>query len=152
MSTFAAEPPRSGPGIGGQTILVVDDDDSMREAIARLLRAAGFEPAAHPSAEELLSATDTGAACVISDLRLPGMSGLDLLAALRARPTSAPFVLITAHDAPGLREEALQRGAAAYLTKPFRGTVLLETVRAVIASVPGETGALSSFPIADTPK
>jgi FixJ family two-component response regulator len=115
-------------------VLVVDDDESMREAIERLLGAAGFQPVAYASAEAVLaggSAPD--AVCVISDLKLPAMTGLELLAELRARGQRQPLILITAYDVPGLGEDALRRGAAAYLVKPFRGTELLDAVRAAIA-------------------
>jgi len=117
----------------GPKVLVVDDDESMREAIERLLGAAGFEPVAYASAEAVLAAgADSEAACVISDLKLPAMSGLELLAELRARGQHQPLILITAYDAPGLSEDAMRRGAAAYLVKPFRGTALLDAVRAAI--------------------
>jgi FixJ family two-component response regulator len=117
--------------------LVVEDDDSMREAIERLLSAAGFGCTAYASADALLArGVDEDSACVISDLKLPGMSGLELLAALRERDISLPFILITAHDAPGLRQKAMSCGAAAYLAKPFRGTKLLDAVRGVIQSPP----------------
>lgn len=120
--------------IEGPKVLVVEDDDSMREAITRLLAAAGFEPMAFASAEALLAGgAGEGAVCVVSDLRLPAMSGLDLLAELRARGATVPLVLITGHDAPGLREDAMRRGAAAYLSKPFPGTTLLKTVQAAMA-------------------
>ncbi|HUL65645.1 MAG TPA: response regulator [Burkholderiaceae bacterium] len=116
---------------------MVEDDDSMREAIERLLSAAGFGCTAYASADALLTrGIDEDSACVISDLRLPGMSGLELLAALRERDISLPFILITAHDAPGLRQKAMSCGAAAYLAKPFRGTMLLDAVRGVIQSPP----------------
>jgi FixJ family two-component response regulator len=64
------------------------------------------------------------------------MSGLELLATLRERGISLPFILITAHDSPGLRQEAMRCGAAAYLAKPFRGTTLLEAVRGAIEPAP----------------
>jgi len=117
------------------TVLVVEDDDSMREAIERLLNAAGFGCAAYTSADALLArGVDEDSVCVISDLRLPGMSGLELLATLRERDIALPFILITAHDAPGLRQRAMSCGAAAYLAKPFRGTTLLEALRGAIES------------------
>jgi FixJ family two-component response regulator len=117
-------------------IAVVEDDDSMREAMGRLLKAAGFGCSIFTSAEALLAGgVDDDVACVVSDLKLPGMSGLDLLTALRKRDRGPPFILITAHDAPALREEAKRRGVAAYLAKPFRGTALLEAVRAAIEPV-----------------
>ncbi len=118
----------------GRMVIVIEDDESMREALVRLLSAAGFESLAWASAEEFLATqTDDGVACLVSDLRLPGISGLDLLALLRSRSDRTPFILVTAHDQPGQREESARRGATAYLIKPFRGTVLLETVRATIA-------------------
>jgi FixJ family two-component response regulator len=117
----------------GRTVVVIEDDDSMREAIARLLDAAGFRCAAYASAEAYLAVSPgEGTACVVSDLKLPAMSGLDLLAAMRARGGRAPLILITAHDAPGLGDEAGRRGAAAYLAKPFAGTALLDAIRAAI--------------------
>jgi FixJ family two-component response regulator len=118
-------------------VIVVEDDESMREALARLLGAAGFESPAFASAEEFLATGGgEGAACVVSDLKLPRTSGLELLDALRARGDRTPFVLITAHDQPGQREEAIHRGADAYLIKPFRGTVFLEALRAAIGTRP----------------
>jgi len=111
----------------------VDDDDSMRRAIARLLGAAGFLPRSYPSAEALLAdEAREGAACIVCDMRLPAMSGLDLLSELRSRGGWPPLILITAHDAPGVREDAERLGAAAYLPKPFLGTALLEKIRAVV--------------------
>jgi len=121
----------------GTKILVVEDDDSMRDAIERLLNAAGFGCTAYASADALLAqGIDTDSACVVSDLRLPGMSGLELLAVMRARAMRLPFILITAHDAPGLRQQAMGSGAAAYLAKPFRGTVLLDAVKRAIEPPP----------------
>jgi two-component system response regulator FixJ len=114
-------------------VLVVEDDDSMREAIERLLAAAGYEEAAYSSAEALLArGGPEGAECVVCDLKLPAMSGFELLDVFCAQGGWPPLILITAHDAPGLPEEAVRRGAAAYLAKPFRGTVLLDAVRAAI--------------------
>jgi FixJ family two-component response regulator len=126
-------------------VLVIEDDDSMREAIARLLEAAGYESASFASAEALLAGRDdTSAVCVVCDLKLPKMSGLDLLAKLRARGTLTPLILITAHDARGLRENALRLGAAAYLAKPFPGTALLDAVTMALkaAATSSETRVL----------
>ena len=121
----------------GPKVLLIEDDDSMREAMDRLLSAAGFECAAYASAEAMLAAgPGLDVACIVSDLKLPAMSGLDLIAELRSRGATAPMILITAHDAPGQRDEALRRGATAYLAKPFRGTALLDEIRAVAAHSP----------------
>lgn len=116
-------------------VLVVEDDERLRGALERLLGLAGFRAAAYGSAEELLAGGfGEGAACVVSDLRLPAMSGLDLLAALRARGWRAPLILITAYDEPGLARKATGLGAAGFLVKPFHGTALLAAVRAAIAA------------------
>src|SRR5262245_53967510 len=107
-------------------VLVVEDDDSMRVAIERLLKAAGIATAVYASAEELLA---TGPrdddACVVSDLALPGLSGIELLGVLRTRGWVGPLILITAHDSPGVRQEAAHRGVATYLAKPFLGSSLV---------------------------
>jgi FixJ family two-component response regulator len=116
-------------------VLVVEDDESLRGAVERLLGVAGFSAAAYGSAEELLAGgLGEGAACIVCDVRLPAMSGFDLLAALRASGSRVPLILITAYDEPGLAEEATRRGAADYLVKPFHGTTLLTAVRAAIAA------------------
>jgi FixJ family two-component response regulator len=118
--------------VAAPRVLVAEDDASMRAAVERLLRAAGFAPVAYESAEALL-ADDARppAGCLVSDLRLPGISGLELLAELRARGWQGAMVVITAYDAPGRRELALRSGGAAYLVKPFRGTELLRVITAV---------------------
>jgi FixJ family two-component response regulator len=118
-------------------VLVVEDDDSMRDAIDHLLNLAGLRCAAYASADALLQeGVDKESVCVVSDLRLPGMSGLELLCALRERNVLLPFILITAHDAPELRQKAIGSGVSAYLAKPFSGTALLDAVRRVIEPQP----------------
>ena len=109
-------------------ILVIDDDESTRRALQRLLGAAGLPSAAYASGEEVL-ASDAwkDAACVVSDMKLTGMSGFELLTELRSRHVKAPFILITAHDLPRIRAEALARGAG-YLAKPFLGPDLLDAI------------------------
>jgi two-component system response regulator FixJ len=122
-------------GTGGRVVLVVDDDESMREAIESLLDAAGFQSTAYWSAEALLAADRLeDALCVISDIKLPAMSGIELLSQLRARAARPPVIIITAHDAPGMRDDAMRRGAAAYLAKPFAGTALLAAIESVSQS------------------
>jgi FixJ family two-component response regulator len=117
----------------GSNILVAEDDDGLRTAIERLLHSAGMPCVVYPSAEALLEAGEAvRAACVISDQRLPLMSGLELLAELRSRGALAPLILITAHDSPALRAQAAREGVRACLAKPFRGTALLDEVRAAL--------------------
>jgi FixJ family two-component response regulator len=123
----------TGMAIMHPKVFVVEDDASMREAIERLLGVAGFEPVAYASAEALLAeCKGEGASCIVSDIRLPAMSGLELLAELRARGWRGPLILITAYAEPGLAEETKRLGAASYLVKPFHGTALLAAVRAAI--------------------
>jgi FixJ family two-component response regulator len=111
------------------TVLVVDDDDSMREAIERLLGAAGFATAGYATAEALLAGGGIGnALCIISDIKLPAMSGLELLTELRGLGLLTPVIIITAHDSAGMRSEAKLQGAAAYLAKPFMSRALLAAI------------------------
>ena len=114
----------------GSKVLVVEDDEGMREAIETLLAAAGIETAAFASAEALLAggALDR-ATCIVSDFKLPTMSGLGLLTALRVRGAFPPFILVTAHDSPGVRGEAERLGAIACLAKPFSGSALLDAIQ-----------------------
>lgn len=119
----------------GRTILVVEDDNGMREAIESLLNAAGLESTVYGSAEEVLSVGRIEEAlCVVSDIRLPGMSGLELLAELRTRGLRPPVVMITGHDAPGVRSQAEHLGAVAYLAKPFQGSALLAAIKGIEAA------------------
>jgi FixJ family two-component response regulator len=113
----------------GRKVFVVEDDESMRGALENLLDAAGYETAVYASAEELLAeGVVSDAACIISDIKLPGMSGLELLTKLRARGAGPPVIIITAHDAPTVRDEAERRGAVAYLPKPFPGSAVLAAI------------------------
>jgi FixJ family two-component response regulator len=109
--------------------MVVEDDQSMREAIETLLDAAGVGCTMFASAEALLA--DAGlasASCIVSDIRLPAMSGLELLRELRTRSALPPVIVITAHDSPGARSDAVRGGAAAFLAKPFLGSELLAAI------------------------
>jgi len=110
-------------------IVVVEDDPGMREALEKVLGAAGFEVASFTSAEALLAAgVPALAGCWVFDVRLPGISGLELYRTLVARGIMAPVVFITAFDDPAVREEAQRLGAAGFLVKPFGGRQLAEAV------------------------
>jgi FixJ family two-component response regulator len=115
--------------IGGGRVLVIEDDEGMREAIESLLDTVGYATSSYASAEALIAAgTPEDARCIVSDVRLPAMSGLDLITELRARGARLPVILVTAHDSPAQRGEAGRRGAAAYLPKPFAGGALLAAI------------------------
>jgi len=112
-----------------QTVVVVEDDASMSEAIERLLHAAGFPAVTFPSAEALLHAGAPAAAgCLVSDIRLPGLSGFDLYWRLAESGRKLPVIFITARDSPSARRQADETSAVAYLPKPFSGRQLINAV------------------------
>jgi FixJ family two-component response regulator len=114
-------------------VAIVDDDELMRGALQGLLREAGLPARAFASAEEFL---DSGAphlsSCLIADIRMPGMSGLELQARLNAEHIRIPVIFMTAHSDERIRMHALRSGAVEFLAKPFDDDVLLETVRAAL--------------------
>jgi len=116
-------------------VAVVDDDELMRSALQGLLKEAGFSVRAFGSAEEFLSSDQhPQAACLIADIRMPGMSGLDLQARLNAEHIKIPTIFITAHGDARMRMQALRAGAVEFLTKPFDDEVLVDRVRAALES------------------
>ena len=117
----------SAAGAGPRaTVLLVEDDQSMRLALERQLAGSGYRCLSFDSAESLLDqGIDDQAACIISDHRLPGMSGLELLAALRQGGSSLAMILITGHDSPRLRRDAAAARVEGYLVKPFSRAALL---------------------------
>src|SRR6202030_4211557 len=118
-----------------QLVAIVDDDDSMRSALQGLLKAAGLPAQAFGSAEEFLnSGQQHKAACLIADIRMPGMSGLELQAKLNAERCKIPIIFITAHGDAKMRMQALRAGAVEFLAKPFDDEVLLDSVRAALSS------------------
>jgi FixJ family two-component response regulator len=118
-------------------IAVVDDDDGIRQAFERVLSAAGFRAVTFPSAERFLdSGTNAGAACLVFDIHLPGLSGFDLRRELARRGgRQPPVIFITGHDDPAARDQAEALGAAAYLPKPFAGRALLAAVARAVGGV-----------------
>jgi FixJ family two-component response regulator len=110
-------------------VAVVDDDESFARSLERLFRASGFEARTYPSAETFLAPTPLPQSdCLVLDIHLGGMSGLDLQRRLREVGYPAPIIFVTAHDAPGVREEAQQAGCSAYFLKPVRGEALLQAI------------------------
>jgi FixJ family two-component response regulator len=116
-------------------VAIVDDDDLMRTALQGLLKSAGLPAKAFVSAEDFLKSGqqhDTG--CLITDIRMPGMSGLELQAQLNADHYRIPTIFITAHGDARMRMQAMRAGAVEFLAKPFDDEALLESVRAAIES------------------
>jgi two-component system, LuxR family, response regulator FixJ len=115
-------------------VAVVDDDDDMREALSDLLLVLGLSCRMFDRAEALLMAYEPGLFdCVITDVRMPGVSGLDLLRRLRAVEAPVPVIIVTSDTDPRTRTQALEGGAHAFLTKPLEDQVLLGHLRSALA-------------------
>lgn len=113
-------------------VAIVDDDGAVRTALVGLLRAVGYRAQAYASAGEFLaSGPAREVSCVVLDLRMPGMSGLELQAELRSRSRRLPLVFITAHGDAEAERRAMQGGAIAFLQKPFDDEALLASLRVV---------------------
>jgi len=112
------------------TVYVVDDDESIRKALKRLLRSMGYHAVAFESAEDFMEATSCrGEGCLVLDIRLPGMTGLDLQEKLASSGVKYPVIFMTAHDNPQWQERAKKAGAVAYLRKPFDEQSLLGAIQ-----------------------
>ena len=115
------------------TVHVIDDDDALRESLAFLLSTARIAVATYPSAAAFIEAIPAAElSCVITDVRMPGMSGIDLLKRLREMKIDVPVIVITGHGDVPLAVEAMKVGAIDFLEKPFDDEVLLASVRAAI--------------------
>jgi FixJ family two-component response regulator len=114
-------------------VTIVDDDELMRNALQGMLKSVGLPSQAFASAEEFLkSGQQQQTACLIADIRMPGMSGLELQAMLNAEHCRIPTIFITAHGDTKMRMQALRAGAVEFLAKPFDDEVLLDSVRAAL--------------------
>jgi len=116
-------------------VAVIDDDESYRDAVQRLLKSAGLSVRTFGSAELFLnSGQQHEAGCLIADIRMPGMSGLELQTKLNADHCRIPTIFITAHGDEKMRLQAMRAGAVKFLMKPFDGETLLEAVRVAMES------------------
>jgi len=115
------------------TVLVLDDDASVREGIDGLLRSVGLATRLFVSVDEFLSARlPDGPCCLVLDVRLPGQSGLDLQAVLAKRDRAPPIIFITGHGDIQMSVRAMKAGASEFLTKPFRDQDLLDAIQAAV--------------------
>jgi FixJ family two-component response regulator len=113
----------------GFLIHIVDDEEPIRKALSRLFLAAGFRVNTFASGDEFLKSLRSNFPdCLILDLHMPGLSGLDILHQLTQEGIRLPTVIITGHDEPGVRERALAAGAIDYLPKPLEGHELIQRV------------------------
>lgn len=114
-------------------IAIVDDDESVRQALTGLVRSVGYSGRAFTSAEDFLAAQGLDCACIVTDLHMPGISGLDLLQKLRAGGNQTPLILITARMAPGLKDRAAEVGVRCLLPKPFVAQELVECIESALS-------------------
>jgi len=126
-------------------VAVVDDEEQVRKALTRLLLASGLDAESYACGKDFLGGIAKRVPdCVLLDLHMPGMTGLDVLHELRRSRRALPAVVITAHNEPEAREECLAAGAVAYLCKPLDDRVLLNTISASMRrasgghAIPGE--------------
>ena len=116
-------------------IAIIDDDEAMQDSLRDLMEAAGLVARCFGSAEEFLASDlHTRAACLLVDIRMPKMSGLQLQARLKEEECNIPIIFITAHGDEKMRLHALRAGAVEFLAKPFDDEALLVSVRAALAS------------------
>ena len=121
------------------TVHVIDDDEALRNSLTFLLRTARLDVLSYPSATAFLEALpEANLSCVITDVRMPGMSGIDLLRRLRERKISVPVIVITGHGDIPLAVEAMRIGAIDFLEKPFDDEVLIASVKTALRQKEGE--------------
>jgi FixJ family two-component response regulator len=121
-----------------QIVVAVDDDVRVRESIESLVESAGYTPVLFSSAEEFLqSGTLAAATCVITDVRMPGMDGIELQRHIRLVRPRLPVIFISAHNTSEVRQKALDEGAVDFLFKPFNGAVLLERIKMALTNAQG---------------
>ena len=119
-------------------VAVVDDDESFACALGRLFRASGFDVRTYPSAEAFLAAAPHPQPdCLVFDIQLGGMSGVELQRHLREAGDAVPIIFVTAHDAPAVRAEAELSGCVAYFPKPVPRASLIEAVNQAVAASGG---------------
>jgi two-component system, LuxR family, response regulator FixJ len=122
-------------------IHVIDDDAAMRDSLVFLLEVNGFQPEAFESSRSFLSkAASNPPACIVSDIRMPGMNGIELVRKLKGEGVSCPVILITGHGDVALAVEAMKAGAVDFIEKPFDDAVLLGAIRSALDAAPSDQG------------
>jgi FixJ family two-component response regulator len=126
--------PKSGTVVRKPVALigVVDDDESVRDALSSLVRSAGYQCAVFPCAEHFLDSGPPETDCLLLDIRMPGLSGFELHRRLHEMNLHVPVIFVTGHADDELRARAIHQGAAALLSKPFNDDVLLGTIRSAM--------------------
>ena len=117
---------------------IVDDEESVRRAMGRLIRSAGIDVETFPSGAEFLQSLESHSPdCVVLDLHMPGLNGFEVQARLKESESRLPIVVITGHDTDESRERVTKAGVAAYLLKPVDEKILLDTISAAVAGNSG---------------
>lgn len=130
---FAANRRKGRRVPAGNLISIIDDDDSMRSAIVALVRSAGYHARGFASAVEFLaSGTVQSFACIVTDIQMPGMSGIELKEHLMASQLPVPVIMITARHEPDLEGKAMASGAACFLRKPFQADMLIRCIEGAL--------------------
>lgn len=125
----ASTRPEAAGLLPARVVVLVEDDEGLRVALLRLLRASGFKALAYGSAQAMLDDTQAEPAdCLVVDIHLPAMSGLELVDHLRGRGLNTPAVAISAYDEASMREAVRRRGIERFLGKPFLGSTLVRTL------------------------
>jgi FixJ family two-component response regulator len=122
-------------------IAIIDDDASVRAATYRLVRSLGYIAHTFVSAEQFLRSSQlNGTCCVISDVQMPGMSGIELQNLLQTQARKLPIIFITAFPEASVRAQALEAGAVCFLSKPFDAEILIEYLDAAVKSHTSRSG------------
>jgi FixJ family two-component response regulator len=120
--------------MGTKSVAIIDDDASANRALGRLLRGAGFDPSGFESAESFLAdPARPSFGCLLVDIQLTGMSGLELQRQLQAEGNRQPLIFITAHDDPAYRAEAMKRGCVGFFRKTDPGALIVDALRRATA-------------------
>ncbi len=127
-------------------VYLIDDDESVRRALQRLLRSAGLDVKAFSSAEEFLRSgnLDEKGACIILDIRMPGLTGFDLQEKLASKGTRIPVITVSAFDDAQTRERARKLGATAFFRKPVDGQALIDAIHWATGVSKNESGSSKS--------
>jgi two-component system, LuxR family, response regulator FixJ len=124
---------------------IIDDDESTRDSLTLLLRGENFEPKSYASAYDFLASADsTTRGCIVTDVRMPGMDGVELIARLKERGVDLPVIVVTGHGNVALAVRAMKEGATDFLEKPYSVGGLIDALRRASSNVPGGKGAESA--------
>ena len=120
------------------TVHVIDDDDAVRDSLAFLLETEGLSVVTYASAPAFLDTADHASGCIVADVRMPEMDGMELLRQLAKRGNTLPVIIITGHGDVPRAVEAMKSGAADFIEKPFDDLLLLKAVRAALNNAAGQ--------------